>query len=186
MLCSNQQCSYTHWVHHANYKVNQNTKSQRPTNLPDHGKIFDKKDAIIGRILYEYRQKPPPTRSKKKKKHSDGQLVRPDRGVMGAKYTSQESILIPKDPTSPYAFTINVNSLQKRKKKHVIDQVTFGETFILDCGFGHPNDQISSVNDVRSLLIDSVGSDHPEIELLQELLKFKVLSSMQCLPFAWF
>jgi len=103
-------------------KVNQNKKSQRPTNLPDHGKIFDKKDVIIGRILHEYRQKPPPTRSKKKKKHSDGQLVRPDRGVRGAKYASQESILIPKDPTSPYAFTINVNSLQKRKKKHVIDQ----------------------------------------------------------------
>merc|ERR1711894_426423 len=61
------------------------------------------------------------TRSKNKK-HSDGQLVRPDRGVRGAKYTSQERILIPKDPTSPYAFTINVNSLQKRKKKHVIDQ----------------------------------------------------------------
>lgn len=120
MLCSNQQCSYTHWVHHANYKINQNTKSQRP-NLPDQ-RIFDKKDVIIGKILHEYRQKPPPTRSKKKKKHSDGQLVHPDRGVRGAKYPSQESILIPKDPTSPYAFTINVNSLQKRKKKHVIDQ----------------------------------------------------------------
>jgi len=119
MLCSNQQCSYHHWVHHANYKVNQNTKSQR-TNAPDR-RIFDKKDVIIGKILHEYRQKPPPTRSKKKK-HSDGQLVLPDRGVKGAKYSSQESILIPKDPTSPYAFTLNVNSRQKKTKKHVIDQ----------------------------------------------------------------
>ena len=67
MLCSNQQCSYHHWVHHANYKVYQNTKSQR-TNASDR-RIFDKKDVIIGKILHEYRQKPPPTRSKKKKKH---------------------------------------------------------------------------------------------------------------------
>ena len=130
MLCSNQQCSYTHWVHHANYKINQNTKSQRP-NLPPDQRIFDKKDVIIGKILHEYRQKPPPTRSKKKKKHSDGQLVHPDRGVRGARYPSQESILIPKDPTSPYAFTINVNSLQKRKKKHVIDQVTCGDDIFI-------------------------------------------------------
>jgi len=119
MLCSNQQCSYHHWVHHANYKVNQNTKSQR-TNPPDR-RIFDKKDVIIGKILHEYRQKPPPTRSKKKK-HSDGQLVHPDRGVKRAKYPSQESILIPKDPTSPYAFTLNGNSRQKKTKKNVIDQ----------------------------------------------------------------
>ena len=31
----------------------------------------------------------------------------------------------------------------------------------------HPIDQISSVNDVRSLLMDTVGSNHPEIGLLQ-------------------
>ena len=124
MLCSNQQCSYTHWVHHANYRINQNTKSQR-SNPPDR-RVFDKKDVIISKILHEYKQKPPPTRSKKKKKHSDGQLVQPDRGVRGAQFPSQESILIPKDPTSPYAFTLNVtSSRQKRRKKRVIDQVTF-------------------------------------------------------------
>ena len=160
MLCSNQQCPYHHWVHHANYKVNQNTKSQR-TNPPDR-RIFDKKDVIIGKILHEYRQNPPPTRSKKKK-HSDGQLVHPDIGVKRAKYPSQESILIPKDPTSPYAFTLNGNSRQKKTKKNVIDQVTF----IRDSGFSNPHDQISSVNDVRSLLMNTGGSNHPEIELLQ-------------------
>ena len=38
---------------------------------------------------------------------------------------------------------------------------------MLDCGFSHPHDRISSVNDVRSLLMDTVGSNHPEIELSQ-------------------
>ena len=86
-------------------------------------RIFDKRDVVISKILHEYRQKPPPRRPKQK--HCDGQRgVRGGPGgVRGPKYPSQESILIPKDPTSPYAFTLNVNSLHKRKKKHVINQV---------------------------------------------------------------
>ena len=121
MLCSDQQCSYSHWVRHANYKINQNTKSQKPSSQDM--RIFDKRDVVISKILHEYRQKPPPSRSKQK--HCDGQRgVRGGPGgVRGPKYPSQESILIPKDPTSPYAFTLNVNSLHKRKKKHVINQV---------------------------------------------------------------
>ena len=42
----------------------------------------------------------------------------------------------------------------------------------------HPIDQISSVNDVRSLLMDTVGSNHPEIEWIQAgEPKFKVPSA---------
>jgi len=110
MLCSNPQCSYTHWILHANYQLGHinNVHSKEKDN------IFAKRHLIMSKILTEY----------KKKKPSSENILKPkpdvdtsyQTGVRKTKYHSQESILIPKDPTSPYAFTINANKMQKKKK----------------------------------------------------------------------
>ena len=115
MLCSNQQCSYTHWILHANYpsvkQKNKNISSSRDKQF------YDKKRVIISKLLNEYKST---KTSKKKLKHDQHQFK---FQTNTRKYSSQESILIPKDPTSPYAFTLNVSNINKRNKKYFVNQV---------------------------------------------------------------
>ena len=116
MLCSNPQCSYTHWVLHANYPpVKQKNRNVSSSSSRDQ-KFYEKKRVIISKLLNEYK---PSNTSKKKQSHDQQFMFQTHKH----KYSSQESILIPKDPTSPYAFTLNVNNIHKRKKKYFINQV---------------------------------------------------------------
>ena len=116
MLCSNPQCSYTHWILHANYQLGHinNVHSKEKDN------IFAKRHLIMSKILTEYKKKKPSSENILKPKPDVDTIYQ--TGVRKTKYHSQESILIPKDPTSPYAFTINANKMQK-KKKYFFNQV---------------------------------------------------------------
>lgn len=110
MLCQNQRCSYNHWISHANRKI-----SSR-----DNRRYFNtKKSIIISRILNEYKQKPPSPDN-----FNDETLKYESN--QKSKYSSVDSIVVPKDPTSPYAFTLNVNHLPNtRQKKYLFNQVCF-------------------------------------------------------------
>ena len=118
MLCSNPQCSYTHWILHANYQLGHidNVQSKEKDN------IFAKRHLIMSKILTEYKKKKPSSENILKPKPDVDTIYQ--TGVRKTKYHSQESILIPKDPTSPYAFTINANKMQK-KKKYFFNQVQY-------------------------------------------------------------
>lgn len=118
MLCSNPQCSYTHWILHANYQLGHidNVHSKEKDN------IFAKRHLIMSKILTEYKKKKPSSENILKPKPDVDTIYQ--TGVRKTKYHSQESILIPKDPTSPYAFTINANKMQK-KKKYFFNQVQY-------------------------------------------------------------
>ena len=109
MLCHNQRCSYSHWrLHTSNYIVNKTISG------PDSKKYFKNKKKLI-KILNEFQHKPPST-SAIDKENKEVQ------NSSNSKYSSQESIFVPKDPTSPYAFTLNVN-IQRKKRKYWYNQV---------------------------------------------------------------
>jgi len=108
MLCDNQQCSYSHWILHANYDIKNIHNGSKFSRNQDK-RLFDKqkdvKSCPISRITINYAYPSPVTRDKNFK------------NKLKKKKTSQECILIPKDPTSPYAFTENVSAPNKPKKK---------------------------------------------------------------------
>ena len=114
MLCHNQQCSYTHWIVHANYDTDNNKKTSRSQDK----RFIIKKHAVVDKILNEFKQ----TQS------CEDQLTKvlKDRDL-------KDCILIPKDPTAPYAFTVNPYTINKQKKKYFINQVAIAKIFSQFC-----------------------------------------------------
>lgn len=111
MLCDNQQCSYSHWILHANYDIKNIHNGSKFSRNQDK-RLFDKQKVVkscpISRITINYAYPSPDIRDKNFK------------NKLKKKKTSQECILIPKDPTSPYAFTENVSAPNKPKKNKLL------------------------------------------------------------------
>ena len=168
MLCHNQQCSYTHWIVHANY----DSDSIKDSRSQDK-RFISKKHAVVDKILNELKQKQScedqlTKFSRKDRDIKDCILIPKDptspNWILHANYDidnakdsrSQDKrfiskkhavvdkflnefkqkqscedrdlkdcILIPKDPTAPYAFTVNPYTFKKQKKKYFINQVVF-------------------------------------------------------------
>ena len=110
MLCTDQDCTYYHWILHANFDLNRKKKYSHVEN----SRLFNKKRAAIRRLLDEIQQK----------HRTFTQNVQIEAGsvIIQKETISQDNILIPSDPTSPYAFTLNVANNPQTKKKDNLDQ----------------------------------------------------------------
>jgi len=115
MLCDNQQCSYSHWILHANYDIKSTIHNGNKFSRNQDKRLYDKQKVVtscpISKISINY--------AYPKQELLDKNF----KNKMKKKKTSQECILIPKDPTSPYAFTENGFSFNKPKKnKFLVNQ----------------------------------------------------------------
>lgn len=115
MLCDNQQCSYSHWILHANYDFKSTIHNGNKFSRNQDKRLYDKQKVVtscpISKISINY--------AYPKQELLDKNF----KNKMKKKKTSQECILIPKDPTSPYAFTENGFSFNKPKKnKFLVNQ----------------------------------------------------------------
>jgi len=110
MLCTDQDCTYYHWILHANFDLNRKKKYSHVEN----SRLFNKKRAAIRRLLDEIQQK----------HRTFTQNVQIEAGsvIIQKETISQDNILIPSDPTSPYAFTLNVANNPQTKKNNDLDQ----------------------------------------------------------------
>ena len=110
MLCNDQHCTYYHWIVHANFDLSRKKKYSHVEN----SRLFNKKRAAIRRLLDEIQQK----------HRTFTQNVQIEAGsvIIQKETISQDNILIPSDPTSPYAFTLNVANNPQTKKNNDLDQ----------------------------------------------------------------
>ena len=93
MLCSEQDCSYHHWITHTSLDVERKA---------DNSRLINKKRTAISRLLAEIQQKH--GEFTKKIQVETGSDISEKR----EENISKDNILVPTDPTSPYAFTLNV------------------------------------------------------------------------------
>ena len=110
MLCEDQHCTYNHWILHANFDLTRKKKYSHVENP----RLGNKKRAAISRLLDEIQQK-------------HGEFTRniqlETASVIAQKENiSRDNIIIPADPTSPYAFTVNVANNPGTKKSDNLDQ----------------------------------------------------------------
>ena len=110
MLCNDQGCTYYHWIQHANFDLDRKKKYSQVEN----SRLLNKKRAAISRLLDEIQQK---HREFTKNIQLDTASV-----IIKKENISRDKILIPTDPTSPYAFTVNVANNPHTKKKDKLDQ----------------------------------------------------------------
>ena len=99
-----QPCSYYHWMLHAE----RDRKKKKYSTAQNFG-LINKKQSSIAKLLNDIHQKPrdPSQRTKT---------------------CDTASVLIPTDPSSPYAFTLNVANSPKTKRNNIPshDQVSSG------------------------------------------------------------
>ena len=107
MLCSEQDCSYHHWITHTSLDVERKA---------DNSRLINKKRTAISRLLAEIQQK-------------HGEFTRNIQLEAGSAISEnreeiigRHNILIPTDPTSPYAFTLNVGNNPGTKKNDDLDE----------------------------------------------------------------
>ena len=110
MLCNDQDCTYYHWIQHASFDLDRKKKYSQVEN----SRLLNKKRAAISRLLDEIQQK---HREFTKNIQLDTASV-----IIKKEHISRDKILIPTDPTSPYAFTVNVANNPQTKKKDKLDQ----------------------------------------------------------------
>ena len=94
-LDDRQHCTYYHWVLHTDAERKKKKKNFRLVNK--------KRSAITKQLLDDFQPK-----SQSPSKHSNNCEVSPVR-IHGEK-SGGDTISIPRDPRSPYAFTLNVSS----------------------------------------------------------------------------
>ena len=94
-LDDRQHCTYYHWVLHTDTERRKKKKNFRLVNK--------KRSAITKQLLDDFQPK-----SQSPSKHSNNCEVSPVR-IHGEK-SGGNTIFIPRDPRSPYAFTLNVSS----------------------------------------------------------------------------
>ena len=110
MLCEDQHCTYNHWILHANFDLTRKKKYSHVENP----RLGNKKRAAISRLLDEIQQK-------------HGEFTRNIQletasVIVQKENLSRDNIPIPADPTSPYAFTVNVGNNPGTKKSDNLDQ----------------------------------------------------------------
>ena len=115
MLCTDQHCTYYHWILHANFDLNRKKKYSQVEN----SRLGNKKRAAITRLLDEIQQK--------HREFTKNIQLETASVIVQKENISRDKILIPTDPTSPYAFTVNVANNPGTKKSDNLDQdqVTF-------------------------------------------------------------
>ena len=111
MLCNDQHCTYYHWILHANFDVN--GKKKKYSNV-ENSRLFNKKRAAISRLLDEIQQK--------HREFTKNIQLETASVIIHKENISKDGILIPSDPTSPYAFTLNVANNPQTKKNDNLDQ----------------------------------------------------------------
>ena len=117
MLCTDQDCTYYHWILHANFDLNRKKKYSHVEN----SRLFNKKRAAISRLLDEIQQK--------HREFTKNLQLETAPVIIEKENISKDNILIPSDPTSPYAFTVNVGNNPQTKKNDNLDpdQVTLSQ-----------------------------------------------------------
>ena len=120
MLCHSQHCSYYHWVLHTDIQLN---SSRNKYSKSRNYKLLNKKRAAITKLLDEFKQKP---RYHSKYGKNTRQINCEETPVICV-----DSIPIPKDPTSPYAFTVNVGNIPKPNKREISKYNQVGNFILL-------------------------------------------------------
>ena len=113
MLCSDQDCSYQHWIIHTTLDLE---RKERKYSQSDNSRLLNKKRGAISRLLAEIQQKH--GEFTKKIQVETGS----DISERGEEHISKDNILIPTDPTSPYAFTLNVGHNPGTKRTDDLDE----------------------------------------------------------------
>ena len=113
MLCNDQHCTYDHWILHTNFDVNRKKKKKKYSAV-ENSRLFNKKRAAISRLLDEIRQK--------QREFTKNIQLETASVIIHKENISKDGILIPSDPTSPYAFTLNVANNSQTKKNDNLNQ----------------------------------------------------------------
>ena len=113
MLCNDQHCTYDHWILHTNFDVNRKKKKKKYSAV-ENSRLFNKKRAAISRLLDEIQQK--------HREFTKNIQLETASVIVQKENISRDKILIPTDPTSPYAFTVNVAYNPGTKKSDNLDQ----------------------------------------------------------------
>ena len=114
MLCNDQHCTYDHWILHTNFDVNRKKKKKKKYSDVENSRLFNKKRAAISRLLDEIQQK--------HREFTKNIQLETASVIIHKENISKDGILIPSDPTSPYAFTLNVANNPQTKKNDNLDQ----------------------------------------------------------------